>query len=148
GTVGTTNLFHCPMDKDNSFRKTQSQPYDFSYELTTYDFTSIASVGFGTIIDTSDKAHYFKTTSVRNPAGKILVPEPVAAVTSVDAPPPDLKTGWAMVSGRWEPFHNGAVDNYLTCRHSGDANCGFADGHAELVKWQFGTNQMNSNPGF
>jgi prepilin-type N-terminal cleavage/methylation domain-containing protein/prepilin-type processing-associated H-X9-DG protein len=157
GTVGVTNLFHCPLDTDNSYRKAQtaagSQPYDFSYELTTYSLTNTSTgpdPGFGTIIYTSGQAFLFKATKIRNPSGKILVPEPVAALTSADAPRADLQSPspWAMVSGRWEPFNtSGAVDNYLTCRHTGNANCGFADGHAQLVPWGFGTNVFNSYPG-
>jgi prepilin-type N-terminal cleavage/methylation domain-containing protein/prepilin-type processing-associated H-X9-DG protein len=153
GTVGTTNLFHCPMDTDNSFRNAQNPAYDFSYELTTYSLTNANSgpnPGMGTIINSSGQAFYFKATSIRNPSGKILVPEPVASLTSVDAPQADLNSSspWAMVSGRWEPLSaSGAVDNYLTCRHNGNANCGFADGHAQLVPWGFGTNAYNSYPG-
>jgi prepilin-type N-terminal cleavage/methylation domain-containing protein/prepilin-type processing-associated H-X9-DG protein len=154
GTVGTTNLFRCPLDKDNSYRNTQTPAYDFSYELTTYTLTNSTSpnTGIGTIIDGSGNVYYYKSTKIRNPSGKILVPEPVAALTAADAPQADLQSSspapWAMVSGRWEPFNtSGKVDNYLTCRHTGKANCGFADGHAQLEPWQFGTNVLNSYPG-
>ncbi len=153
GTVGTTNLFHCPMDTDNSYRKAQNPAYPFSYELTTYSLTNTTTgpdPGMGTIIYTTGQAFYYKASSIRNPAGKILVPEPVAALTAIDAPQADLQSSspWAMVSGRWEPLNtSGAVDNYLTCRHSGFADCGFADGHAQLEPWGFGTNAIHSYPG-
>jgi prepilin-type N-terminal cleavage/methylation domain-containing protein/prepilin-type processing-associated H-X9-DG protein len=156
GTVGTTNLFRCPLDKDDSYRKAQNPSYDFSYELTTYTLTNATSpnTGFGTIIDGTGNVYYYKSTKIRNPSGKILVPEPVAALTAADAPPVDLPgpgspdIGWAMVSGRWEPFKTtGQLDNLLTCRHTGKANCGFADGHAQVEPWQFGTNILNSYPG-
>jgi prepilin-type N-terminal cleavage/methylation domain-containing protein/prepilin-type processing-associated H-X9-DG protein len=157
GTVGTTNVFHCPLDTDNSYRTNSAEPsegyaYDFSYELTTYGLTNANAgpdPGLGTIV-TGSKAFPFKATRIRNPAGKIMVPEPVAALTPIDAPQADLASSspWAMVCGRWEPFTQaGKLDNWLTCRHTGDANCGFADGHAELVRWQFGTNVLNSYPG-
>ncbi|HUA65722.1 MAG TPA: prepilin-type N-terminal cleavage/methylation domain-containing protein [Alphaproteobacteria bacterium] len=164
GTVGTTNLLRCPMDKDNSSRTayeaTEGYPYNFSYEITSYSLSNStpANPGFGTIITSATAPHnfYFKASRIRNPAGKIYVPEPVAAQTAADAPQADLNSTatapWSEVCGRWEPFNvngssPGAPNNWLTLRHSGDANCGFADGHAQLVPWQFGTNEMNSYPG-
>lgn len=157
GTVGTTNVFHCPMDTDNSWRKSGNvdtyngfpEPYNFSYEITSYNLTNANAgpdPGVATIINSAGLPFYFKATQIRNPAGKILVPEPCASLTPGDAPPID--TTWAMVCGRWEPFNGGKLNNYLTCRHSGRANCGFSDGHADLVPWQFGTNAYNSYPGY
>jgi len=154
GTVGTTNVFHCPMDTDNSWRTNQGASmeggyaYNFSYEITSYSLTGTPAVNPGpaTIIDTSGKPYLFKASQMRNPAGKILVPESDASLSPNDAPPPAIAKPWAILTGRWEPFNNGNPNNWLTLRHSGHANCGFADGHVQLVPWQFGTNMMNSLP--
>jgi prepilin-type N-terminal cleavage/methylation domain-containing protein/prepilin-type processing-associated H-X9-DG protein len=156
GTVGTTNMLRCPMDTIDTWRKSASvdsyngnlEPYDFSYEMTSYNLTNgvAPDPGAATIIDSTGKAYYFKESGIKNPAGKIYVPEPCASLAQNDAPPID--TTWAMICGRWEPFNNGKLNNYLTCRHNGDANCGFADGHAALVPWSFGTNAINSYPGY
>lgn len=159
GSAGTTNLLRCPMDRDDSWRDTQGAanegaPYNFSYQLASYDLVSAntgPNPGPATIINSAGAAWRFKAQSIRNPAGKILVAEPPATVKSGDAPPVD--TSWAAETGRWEPFNGsgaannaGKLVNYLTCRHDGGANCGFADGHAQLVPWQFGTNSYNSLP--
>jgi prepilin-type N-terminal cleavage/methylation domain-containing protein/prepilin-type processing-associated H-X9-DG protein len=152
GTVGTTNVFRCPMDTDNSYRTNQAQSsegysYNFSYEITSYSLTGTPSVNPGpaTIIY-NNTAYRFKASQIRNPAGKIYVPEPNASLNANDAPPPAIAKPWAMVSGRWEPFNSGNQNNWLTLRHTGYANCGFADGHVQLEPWQFGTNEMNSLP--
>ncbi|HTR43622.1 MAG TPA: prepilin-type N-terminal cleavage/methylation domain-containing protein [Pseudomonadales bacterium] len=157
GTVGTTNLLHCPIDTDNSYRTNQGiaaegSSYDFSYEMTSYNLTS-ANVNSGpaTLISLApaNVPYRFRASQIKNPAGKILAPEVPATLKRGDAPPPD--TTFFAVTGRWEPFKNGgvagsAIDNWLTCRHNNRANCGFCDGHAQLETWQFGTNKLNSLP--
>jgi prepilin-type processing-associated H-X9-DG protein len=44
-------------------------------------------------------------------------------------------------------FANGVLtgtspQNFLTLRHGGNANIGFADGHASSVPWRYGTNSI------
>jgi prepilin-type processing-associated H-X9-DG protein len=126
--------------------------------MTSYSLTAAnINPGPATIISTApaNVPYRFRASQIRNPAGKILVPEPCTTTKVGDAPPLDraLATPWAAESGRWEPLKNlnanftsGTVDNFLTCRHENRANCGFADGHAQLERWQFGTNALNSVP--
>jgi prepilin-type processing-associated H-X9-DG protein len=100
--------------------------------------------GFTTIINGST-VYPFKSTSVRNPSGKIMVAEGVAVIKPSDSPPPNAKI---VETGRWQPFGGNQTtpNNYLTLRHNGKANVTFGDGHAENVPWQFGTNAANSRP--
>jgi prepilin-type N-terminal cleavage/methylation domain-containing protein/prepilin-type processing-associated H-X9-DG protein len=165
GTVGTTNLLRCPTDIDNSWRNTEAgvegSPYNYSYEMTSYGIADSKNPGPSLIVD-SGTVYSFKSAWIRNPAGKILVAEPCDTTKPGDAPPYDIagygQDGpWAVETGRWEPLYNptyvngvftggGNPDNFLTCHHDNRANCGFADGHAQLEPWQFGTNSMNSLP--
>ena len=159
GTVGTTNLFHCPLDTDNSFRINQGvaaegYSYNFSYEMCSFELTSgtpTANPGPATLIGITGTAYRFKASAIRNPVNKILVAEPCDTLRAGDAPPVD--TTWAVETGRWQPFKPGstattigALDNYLTCHHDNRANCAFSDGHAQLIPWQYGTNAIYSAP--
>ena len=166
GTVGTTNLLRCPTDIDNSWRNTSSQaaaegsPYNYSYEMTSYSLGGNNNVNPGPAMIIANGTTYpFKAGWIKHPSDKILLAEPCDTTKPGDAPPPDAalgSSGWAVETARWEPlksltyvngiFSGGTPDNYLTCHHDNRANCGFADGHAQLEPWQFGTNSMNSLP--
>ena len=154
GGRGSTNIFRCPMDKDDTYRVQYAQsgdgPYYFSYEFTSWDINSGVSAGFTTIIDTTGKAYYFKSTQVRCPADKILVAEPVAALTPNDEPPIEAQLGstWVVQCGRWEPYNSAgtALNNFLTVRHNKRGNVVFADSHAAPVTQQVATNVANLKP--
>ncbi|HVM48995.1 MAG TPA: prepilin-type N-terminal cleavage/methylation domain-containing protein [Candidatus Acidoferrum sp.] len=148
GTRTSTNIFRCPLDKYDNDRITYAQsgdgPYYYSYEFTSWDIYNGTSAGFTTIIDTTSKAYYFKSTRVINPANKILVAEPVAALNPNDEPAIEVQHGstWVVQCGRWEPYNSAgtALNNYLTVRHSKKGNVVYADGHATSVPWQIATN--------
>jgi len=167
GASGSTNMFLCPMDQDNSFRLNPSYsqdstagPYMYSYEFTSYDIITASgqTVGFTTIVDHTGKsgravgtAFLFKSTRVRSPGTKMMAVEPVAALTSSDAPAID--TTWVAQTARWEPFgqpqsgttvYSTAPANYLTVRHSKRSDACFADGHAEGAGQNYATNYMYS----
>jgi prepilin-type N-terminal cleavage/methylation domain-containing protein/prepilin-type processing-associated H-X9-DG protein len=162
GGVSPT-IFRCPMDTDNSFRtnssaaSSENSPYMYSYEMTSYNLNGTVNPGPGTIIEPSGSPAYnFKSFQIHNPAGKILIAEPPATLKPGDAP--DGETSFAAVTRSWEPFSGGGgngyeslatgttPDNWLTCRHDGNADVGFVDGHVQLVPWQFGTDERNSFP--
>jgi prepilin-type N-terminal cleavage/methylation domain-containing protein/prepilin-type processing-associated H-X9-DG protein len=154
GTSTSTNIFRCPMDKIDTYRETYAQsgdgPYYYSYEFTSYNIDgNNMAPGFTTII-TGTQAYYFKTSSVINPAAKIMCVEPVAALTPGDAPAID--TGWVVQCGRWEPFGGdtpgSALNNYLTLRHNQKSNGGFADGHVQSIDQRYATNMVYSLPTF
>jgi prepilin-type N-terminal cleavage/methylation domain-containing protein/prepilin-type processing-associated H-X9-DG protein len=159
GTAGNTNLFRCPMDRDDSFRNSPTYyqagdgPYFASYEFTSFNLNGGANPGFMTIIDGkhNDKPYYFKTLQVRSPATKVLLAEPVAALTANDEPPIERQLGqtWVVQSGRWEPFDTAqtTVHNFMSIRHNNKANAAFADSHVAAVGQQYATNLLYLNPG-
>lgn len=97
GTGASTNLFRCPADQIDRDRITYAQsgdgPYMYSYEFTSYNVNGTVSPGFTTIIDTTGKAYYFKSTLVKNPASKMMGVEPVASLTPGDEPQAELAAG-------------------------------------------------------
>jgi prepilin-type N-terminal cleavage/methylation domain-containing protein/prepilin-type processing-associated H-X9-DG protein len=154
GTGAKTNLFRCPADRLDSDRVTYAQsgdgPYYYSYEFTSWNINAGVNPGITTIIDTSGKAYRFKSSQVRNPAGKIMVAEPVAALNPGDEPAIESQLGshWVVQCGRWEPYNAAgtALNNFLTVRHNRKGDVTFADGHAAAVTWQFATNVLNLKP--
>ena len=172
GSVASTNIFFCPrdplfysaldptyhvnLDRAN-YKQPGDPPYPFSYELTSYNINNGAAYGFTTIVDYNGaagpvgKGYYFKSTQVRNPSAKMLVVEPVAALTlNVDEPPiePATKPNWVVQCGRWQPFNTGvtALNNFLTVRHNKKSDATFADGHVEAVGQNYATNNAYSQP--
>jgi prepilin-type N-terminal cleavage/methylation domain-containing protein/prepilin-type processing-associated H-X9-DG protein len=155
GTGGSTNMFRCPMDTIDTYRQNMAYdpdgPYYYSYEFTSYNLQGGTgpNVGFTTIIDLNNVAHYFKTSQVRNPSNKMMAVEPVAALNASDAPTYD--TGWILQCGRWEPFgttppYTPPGNNFLSMRHNKRSNSCFADGHAEPVGQNYATNYIYSMP--
>ena len=146
GSVGSTNILRCPMDQNDSYRDNPAyydgSPYNFSYEATSYNLNGTQNYGL-TTINTGAAVYYFKSTSVRNPSGKIMIAEGVAALLPNDSPPPNAKIA---TTGRWQPFGGDQTtpNNYLTLRHNGKADITFVDGHVQVEPWQFGTNAANS----
>ncbi len=157
GTAGSTNMFRCPMDQNDLDRVTYAQsgdgPYFYSYEFTSYNLNGSANLGFTTIIETSGLAHYFKANQVRNPAGKMMAVEPVAALNpKSDEPQVEAQAGgtWVVQCGRWEPFGGDytTLNNYLSIRHGKKSDSAFADGHVEPVGQDKATARMYSDPTF
>ena len=156
GTGGSTNLFRCPMDQSDTDRSNPAYsqpadgPYNFSYEFTSYNLENNASPGLVSIVDTTGKAYYYKSSQVHNPSSKLMLVEPVASINPKDAPPIDLNPGtWVVQSGRWEPFTSTTgttPHNFLTIRHNKKSDATFVDGHAEPVGQDYATNRIYSVP--
>src|SRR5437879_4757214 len=78
GTI-TSNLFRCPLDRDNSARKTDTGadpgPYNYSYSLTSFDLDpqSGKNLGLASIFDNA--AHLYKLGAVVRPSNKIMLAE-------------------------------------------------------------------------
>jgi prepilin-type N-terminal cleavage/methylation domain len=145
-------LFRCPKDRSDVDRLDQVPdshgPYLYSYSLTGYGLSLTETWGldgnqnFGMAsVFTGDINHptvsLFKLSTLRNPAGKIMLAEEPASLSPKDMPE-DSQT--VIQDGRWMPTAGDA----LTIRHSGRGNVTFADGHVQAETWQFGTNQVNS----
>jgi prepilin-type N-terminal cleavage/methylation domain-containing protein/prepilin-type processing-associated H-X9-DG protein len=150
-------MFRCPMDTDDSARLAQVQaeipsypqaePYLYSYSMTSYDATNYTDddgnthqvdPGMSSMI-TGTNSLVFKEDSVRNPSAKIMLAEEPASNDGNDNPVAD---GKVINDGRWIPGNDP-----LTARHDKKANVTFADGHAQLVDWDFGDDPANSEPG-
>ena len=144
-----TNLYRCPSDKDIRKREANQFPgqiqYLFSYTANSYYVSS-----GGTSAQSSDNHGitslypgdpvmdniHFRSTSIRNPAQKIMLVEEYA-----DRNLPD--------DGRWTPTTNrriglmhpppfGKSDSYISDRHNKKGSVSFCDGHVEAVKPVFG----------
>jgi len=151
-------MFRCPMDTDDSARLAQvaaeistypqAEPYLYSYSMTSFDTINDdngnpVNPGMSSIF-TSAETLVFKQASIRNASGKIMLAEEPGSYSSRDNPDPG---GKVINDGRWVPFDlQGNYNDPLTIRHGGKANVTFADGHATLVNWDFGSDPANSNP--
>jgi prepilin-type processing-associated H-X9-DG protein len=154
GSLGSTNILRCPMDRDDTYRVAEAQsgdgPYEFSYEFTSWDIENGVTHGFTTIITASDVPYRFKSALVVNPANKIMVAEPTAALTPNDEPAGQIALGsqWVVQCGRWEPYNSAgtALNNFMTVRHNKKGDVAYADGHVTAVTWQIATNILYVKP--
>ena len=142
------NIFRCPLDTDNQDRVALSgnPQFLYSYSFNAFYPNGTTYYGLATIIDTSGAIQYYgKAAYVRNPAGKIMLAEECA--TKLDSPPGNTSPSY-IDDGRFamEPKGVSGTHDFLTTRHGQKGNVAFADGHAELVTWQFATNIINSQP--
>jgi prepilin-type N-terminal cleavage/methylation domain-containing protein/prepilin-type processing-associated H-X9-DG protein len=137
------SLFRCPLDVIDGARlagTTADGPYLYSYSMTGYGtgayvgLTGNANRGMSSIFTAKSK-FVFKQSYVNKPALKIMFAEEPGGAR--DNP----INATAINDGRWMPGQDP-----LTDRHQGMANVTFADGHAQAVKWQFGSNITNSLP--
>jgi prepilin-type N-terminal cleavage/methylation domain-containing protein/prepilin-type processing-associated H-X9-DG protein len=148
-------LLRCPLDDSDNYRLAYNYgdsdgPYLYSYSFTGYGMTtetgsfglddSKVNYGMASVI-TGDPANPdvfpFKESSVRSPAGKIMLAEEPGSNNPNESP----DGNGFIQDGRWMP----QIDP-LTVRHRGKADVTFTDGHVEAVDWQFGTNAANSQP--
>jgi len=148
-----SNLFRCPMDRYDTERNTVNLgkpypfPYPYSYGLTSYDLNGNVNPGMASIniINVTPSMWYpFKSVSINNPSGKImLAEEQTSALASQLASGECSLVGGGIVNdGRFDPG-NGKI---LTSRHNSKGDVTFADGHAQAVSWTFATNLANSLP--
>jgi prepilin-type N-terminal cleavage/methylation domain-containing protein/prepilin-type processing-associated H-X9-DG protein len=160
GTGASTNLFRCPLDQKDQDRVTYQQagdgPYLYSYEITSYNLNAGQNPGFTTIIDTTGKGYYCKTSYVKNSAAKMMVVEPVAALnTASDEPVQEQQLGltWVAQCGRWQPFGTTppytTPNNFLSTRHGKKrSDAAFGDGHVESVGQDYAINYIYSQPNY
>ena len=136
GTRGTTNLFRCPMDRDDSSRIANGAPvYYYSYEFTSFNLVNGMNHGFTTIMDAGVQ-YPFKLTQVRSPANKIMLAEPVTLLKPSDEPAIETAAGstWVVECGRFQPLNpDGTDNNYLSIRHGGKSDATMGDGHVAVV---------------
>ena len=141
--VANSNLFRCPLDRDDSERILESTdgqgPYLYSYTLTSIDSGSV-NHGMTTVIDkATGTARRFKLASVKNPAMKIVVMEEQATKKPGEAFDP---TANVLNDGRYAPNASGTGDA-PTIRHQKKCDVGFADGHVQSVLAAFARSITN-----
>jgi len=133
-----SNLFRCPMDRDDSERiktATANGPYFYSYSVT-----SIAGSGgnhgmTSEIEKSTGKANRFKMSWVKNPVLKIMFMEEQATQKPNAAYDPKANI---INDGRYAP-----PGDAPTIRHNKKCDVGFADGHVMPVFPSFGRNITN-----
>lgn len=134
--------FTCPSDSDAKKLQSEgfilSDPYRFSYALTSYNLTntSIATGqtnwfnrGMATIITRSGEVYRFNAQQIKRPAAKIMLVEEDRG--TIDDP-------------RWIPY--GKTPSLISERHGKKGNVLFADSHVESVIQGFGRDPINSEP--
>jgi prepilin-type N-terminal cleavage/methylation domain-containing protein/prepilin-type processing-associated H-X9-DG protein len=141
--VANSNLFRCPMDRDDSGRLAENSdgqgPYLFSYTLTSIESGGINHGMTTTRNKTSNAAQRFKLTRVRNPAAKIVVMEEQATKKPGEACDPNANV---LNDGRYAP-NASMTGDAPTIRHQNKCDVGFVDGHVLAVKPAFARSITN-----
>jgi prepilin-type N-terminal cleavage/methylation domain-containing protein/prepilin-type processing-associated H-X9-DG protein len=152
-TGGATNLFRCPMDRDNKGRQAQGSTYYYSYTVNGQNSTEVngsetiggmASSWNGT---TGNGWLPYKFSLVRNPSAKVMLAEEPTATTP-DEMPPGYGGNNVVVDGRWLPSTTLGAGDTITMRHNKKGNAGFADGHSETIDYLFATNAAHIDPSY
>jgi prepilin-type processing-associated H-X9-DG protein len=141
--VANSNLFRCPLDRDDSERileATDGQgPYLYSYTVTSIDSGNV-NHGMTTVIDKSTHAaRRFKLASVKNPAQKLMLMEEQATKKPGEAFDPAVNV---LNDGRYAP-NAAQTGDAPTIRHQKKCDVGFADGHVQAVKPAFARSITN-----
>jgi len=152
GNIGTvsSNLFRCPLDRDDSERRTgdQNGPYNYSYSLNSHDLAGGRNPGMASIFDgpvDSPTAYLFKISAVLRPTDKVMLAEE----QSSHKPSESIDVGGSssiINDGRWvppAPPGNGGGSDMITLRHSQKGNVNFADGHAGTISAKLARDDPN-----
>jgi prepilin-type N-terminal cleavage/methylation domain-containing protein/prepilin-type processing-associated H-X9-DG protein len=120
-----SNLFRCPMDRDNQGRVDDGQlPDIFGYSYTMLSL-GIENGNYNPGM-TSLPNFPFKQNSIKKPANKLLFVEEQASTRRNEASNP---AGAVINDGRWVP-----ASDALTARHSKNSDAAYADGHVVVLK--------------
>jgi prepilin-type N-terminal cleavage/methylation domain-containing protein/prepilin-type processing-associated H-X9-DG protein len=129
----TSNLFRCPLDKDNSERKLLNDGDNGAYNYS-YSLTSIIDIprnsGMASVFDgaaNNPTPYLFKLSSVKLPANKIMLAEEQTthkAIESIDVG----GTTTIINDGRFVP-----PGDLITRRHNKKGDINFGDGHAATI---------------
>src|SRR6266542_4891843 len=145
GTMAS-NLFRCPLDKDDSERRTQPADhgaYNYSYSLNSHNLEGGGNRGMASIFDGG--AHPFKINAVVRPTNKIMLAEEQATHKSNESI--DVGGSTAIINdGRWvppAPPGEGGGSDSLTLRHSQRADVNYADGHAGNIRPEIARDDPN-----
>jgi len=141
--TASTNLFRCPLDRDNSERiaeNTDGQDI-YVYSYTVSSVVVNVNCGFTSIFDRNiGFMQPFKLAGVRNPALKIMLAEEQATLKPGEA---SDRTGDVMNDGRYAPSGPATGGDAFTVRHNKKGNAGFGDGHISPVLPSFSNMATN-----
>ena len=137
-----TNLFRCPVDRDDSERIIETGaagsdpgPYLYSYTVPCYGLDNAGNnIGLTTIVDNNNLAHPYKVSSVMGPSHKVMLAEEQTTLKSNeswDGQGTIINDGRLTVSGNPPPNYDG---DSITVRHDRKGNAVFVDGHSAPLK--------------
>jgi prepilin-type N-terminal cleavage/methylation domain-containing protein/prepilin-type processing-associated H-X9-DG protein len=141
--AASTNLFRCPMDKENTERFAENTDGQgiYVYSYTVSSIVLNANCGFTSIIDKDiGFIQLFKLANARNPTLKLMLAEEQASLKRGEASDP---TGDVMNDGRYVPSGPATGGDAFTVRHNKKGNAGFGDGHVSPVFPAFGNMTTN-----
>jgi prepilin-type processing-associated H-X9-DG protein len=130
--VINSNLFRCPMDRDDAERRFEDDGqgiYAYSYTVTSIASDTV-NHGFSSVINrTTGVALRFKMAAVNRPVLKIMFMEEQATHNPRECYDP-LRN--VVNDGRYAP-NSTATGDAPTIRHNRRCNVGFGDGHVMAV---------------
>jgi prepilin-type N-terminal cleavage/methylation domain-containing protein/prepilin-type processing-associated H-X9-DG protein len=149
-----TNLFRCPVDRDDTERINQTGavgsapgPYLFSYSVPSYGLDSAGnSLGLTSIVDNNNVAHLYKVSSVLGPVHKVILDEEQTTLKpneSWDGQGTIINDGRMVVSANPPPYYDG---DSITVRHDRKGNVCFVDGHCAPLRAPPATVTPNQRP--
>jgi prepilin-type N-terminal cleavage/methylation domain-containing protein/prepilin-type processing-associated H-X9-DG protein len=149
----SSNLFRCPLDKDDSARRQETGadpgPYNYSYSLHSLDVSGGANRGMASIFQgavNNPQALLYRITSVVRPTDKAMLAEEQTSHKRGESI--DVGGTSAIINdGRWVPPPLGGSD-LLTLRHNKRANITFADTHVAPLTPQMGRLRDYTDPAF
>ena len=146
----SSNLFRCPLDRDNSERKALNDGangvYNYSYSLNSHD-AGTRNPGMASIF--SSTAYIFKLGAVVRPSSKIMLAEEQTSHKRDESI--DVGGSSSIINdGRWVPPDTltpgtGGGD-LITLRHNKRGDVNYADGHVETIRPQLARDPQYSLP--
>ena len=140
--VINSNMFRCPMDRDDTARFQQygtigsdPGPYMYSYTMTSYDLENGFNPGVTSLFvgpANSAKAYLFKLANVLGPTHKIMLVEEQTSHSPSESYDPRNAAASLIDDGRFQ-----ATGDSISIRHNKRGNVVFVDGHVEGVLPKF-----------
>ena len=140
--VINSNMFRCPMDRDNLARIQQygtigsdPGPYMYSYTMTSYDLENTFNPGVTSLFvgpANGAKAYFFKLSTVLGPTHKIMLVEEQTSHSPSESYDPGNSAASLIDDGRFQ-----ATGDSISIRHNKRGNVVFVDGHVEGVLPKF-----------
>jgi len=140
--VINSNMFRCPMDRDDTARLAQygtigsdPGPYMYSYTMTSYDLENTFNPGVTSLFVgpvNGAKAYLFKLGGVLGPTHKIMLVEEQTSHSPSESYEPGNSATSLIDDGRFQ-----ATGDSISIRHNKRGNVVFVDGHVEGVLPKF-----------